>query len=104
MGLLISPLAKTPKQVVVVSLVLMFFLSGLAGAWMPLEVTGDAFQKVAYLTPLSWSMTGFRNVIEKGQDFKSVLFPVAIITDSLCLYLVWQSGDLDTKKLSAREK
>jgi ABC-2 type transport system permease protein len=79
MGLLISTLSKTSEQVVVFSLIPMFVLSGLGGAWVPLEITGETFQKVAYLTPLAWSMTGFKNIIERGQGLESVLFPVVII-------------------------
>ena len=79
MGLLISTLAKTAEQVVVFSLVPMFILSGLGGAWVPLEFTGEAFQKVAYLTPLAWSMTGFKNIIERGQGLESVLLSVAVL-------------------------
>jgi ABC-2 type transport system permease protein len=79
MGLLISTLAKTAEQVVVFSLIPMFVLSGLGGAWMPLEFTGESFQKVAYLTPLAWSTTAFKNIIERGQGLESVLMPVAII-------------------------
>jgi ABC-2 type transport system permease protein len=80
MGLLISTLAKTAEQVVVFSLVPMFILSGLGGAWVPLEFTGEAFQKIAYLTPLAWSTTAFKNIIERGQGLESVLMPVAIIS------------------------
>ncbi len=80
MGLLISTLSKTSEQVVVFSLIPMFVLSGLGGAWVPLEFTGEAFQKVAYLTPLAWSMTGFKNIIERGQGLEAVLLPVAIIS------------------------
>lgn len=78
-GLLISTLAKTPEQVVVFSLIPMFILSGLGGAWMPLEFTSESFQKVAYLTPLAWSMTGFKNIIERGLGLQSVMIPVGII-------------------------
>ena len=80
MGLLISTLAKTAEQVVVFSLIPMFVLSGLGGAWVPLEFTGEAFQKVAYLTPLAWSMTAFKNIIERGQGLESVMIPVAVVT------------------------
>jgi ABC-2 type transport system permease protein len=79
MGLLISTLAKTAEQVVVFSLIPMFILSGLGGAWLPLEFTGEAFQRVAYLTPLAWSMKAFKNIIERSQGLESVLLPVAIV-------------------------
>ncbi len=79
MGLLIGTLAKTAEQVVVFSLIPMFILSGLGGAWVPLEFTGEAFQKIAYLTPMAWSMTGFKNIIERGQGLESVLLPVGVV-------------------------
>jgi len=79
MGLLISTLAKTSEQVVVYSLIPMFVLSGLGGAWVPLEYTGEAFQKVAYFTPMAWSMMGFKNIIERGKGLESVLLPVGVI-------------------------
>ncbi|MFC1996662.1 ABC transporter permease [Chloroflexota bacterium] len=79
MGLLISTLAKTAEQVVVFSLIPMFVLSGLGGAWVPLEFTGETFQKIAYLTPMAWSMTGFKNIIERGQGLESVMIPIGIL-------------------------
>jgi ABC-2 type transport system permease protein len=78
-GLLIGAVAKNSEQVVVFSLIPMFVLSGLGGAWVPLEFTGEAFQKVANLTPLAWSMKGFRNIIERGQGLESVLFPITVL-------------------------
>jgi len=80
LGLLISTLAKTSEQVVVFSLIPMFVLSGLGGAWVPLEFTGESFQKVAYLTPLAWSMTAFKNIVERGQGLESVILPVLVVT------------------------
>jgi ABC-2 type transport system permease protein len=93
MGLLISTFAKTPEQVIVFSLVPMFVLSGLGGAWISLEDTSDGFQKVAFLTPLAWSMTGFRNIVEKGQGLESVIFAIAILTGFTSIVLglaVWR--------------
>jgi ABC-2 type transport system permease protein len=89
MGLLISTFAKTAEQVVVFSLIPMFILSGLGGAWVPLEFTGETFQKVAYLTPMAWSMTGFKNIIERNQGLESVLLPVAVILAfSILIFLI----------------
>jgi ABC-2 type transport system permease protein len=79
MGLLISTFAKTSEQVVVFSLIPMFILSGLGGAWVPIEFTGETFQRIAYMTPLAWSMTGFKNIIERGQGIESVIIPIGIL-------------------------
>jgi len=93
LGLLIGTLAKTPEQVVVYSLIPMFILSGLGGAWMPLEFTGETFQKIAYLTPLAWAMDGFKDITVRGQGLEAVLLPafVVLIFAVVCFGLsIWR--------------
>jgi ABC-2 type transport system permease protein len=63
LGLLIGVMAKSEEQAVTFSLVPMFVLSGLGGAWVPLEVTGAAFQAVGHVSPVAWAMDGFKNII-----------------------------------------
>ena len=53
LGLLIGILARSDEQAVVFSIVPMFVFSGLGGAWVPLEFTGQAFQTVGHLTPIA---------------------------------------------------
>jgi len=79
LGLLIGTLAQTPEQVVVYSLIPMFILSGLGGAWMPLEFTGETFQKIAYLTPLAWAMDGFKDITVRGQGLEAVILPTIVL-------------------------
>ncbi len=79
LGLLIGVLSKTPEQAVIFSLLPMFILSGLGGAWVPLEFTNPTFQKVAHLSPLAWAMDGIKNIIVRGQGLESVLLPAAIL-------------------------
>ncbi len=92
LGMLIAALAKTEEQVIIFSLVPMFVLSGLGGAWMPLEFTGKAFQRIAHFTPVAWAMDGFKNIIVRGLGLASVLAPAAVLLGfgALCLGLsVW---------------
>ncbi len=79
LGLLIGVLAKTEDQVIIYSLVPMFILSGMGGAWMPLEFTGKTFQSIGHLLPTAWAMDGFKNVIVRGLGLESVLLPVGIM-------------------------
>ena len=79
LGLLIGSLAKTEDQVVVMTLVLMFLLAGLGGAWVPLEVTPEGFQRIAYLTPLAWTMDGFKDILVRGQGLAEVLQAAGIL-------------------------
>jgi ABC-2 type transport system permease protein len=79
LGLLIGTFARTEEQVIIYSLIPMFVLSGLGGAWMPLEFTPEAFQTVGHLTPTAWAIDGFENVIVRGLGLDSVLLPAGIL-------------------------
>jgi ABC-2 type transport system permease protein len=79
LGLLIGVLAKSEEQAIIFSLVPMFVLSGLGGAWVPLEYTGAAFQAIGHVSPVAWAMDGFKNITARGLGFSSVLLPVAAV-------------------------
>jgi ABC-type multidrug transport system permease subunit len=79
LGLLIGILAKSEEQAIIFSLIPMFVFAGLGGAWVPLEVTGPAFQAVGHLSPVAWGMDGFENIIARGLGFESVLLPAAAL-------------------------
>lgn len=79
LGLLIGVLAKTEEQTVIFSMIPMFILSGLGGAWMPLEVTGEAFQTIGHLLPTAWAMDGIQNIIVRGLGLESALLPSGIM-------------------------
>jgi ABC-2 type transport system permease protein len=73
LGLLIGALARSEEQVIIFSMIPMFLLSGLGGAWMPLEMTSETFRAVGHLLPTAWAMDGLKNVIIRGQGLESVL-------------------------------
>jgi ABC-2 type transport system permease protein len=79
LGLLIGTLAKSEEQAVIFSMIPMFILSGLGGAWMPLEVTGKAFQTVGHLLPTAWAMDGIQNIVVRGLGVGSALVPAGIM-------------------------
>ena len=79
LGLLIGVLAKTEDQVIIFSMIPMFILSGMGGAWMPLEITGEAFQTIGHLLPTAWAMDGIQNIIVRGLGLESALLPVGIM-------------------------
>jgi ABC-type multidrug transport system permease subunit len=63
LGLLIRICSRSEEQAVAVSLILMFVLTGLGGAWVPLEFAGKAFQQAAPTTPGSWVILAYENVL-----------------------------------------
>lgn len=72
LGLLIGALAQSEEQVIVFSLIPMFLLAGLGGAWVPLEFTPESFQRIAYFTPVAWVMDGFKDILLRGQGLAAV--------------------------------
>ena len=79
LGLLIGIFSRTEEQVTVFTIVVMLLLSGLGGAWMPLEFTGKTFQTIGRLLPTAWAIDGFENIVVRGLGLNSVLLPAAIV-------------------------
>jgi len=79
MGMLIGVLARSDDQAVIFSLVPMFILSGLGGAWVPLEFTGPTFQAIGHVSPIAWALDGFKNIVSRGLGIGSVLLPCAAL-------------------------
>ena len=88
LGLLIGVLAKSEEQAVTFSLIPMFVLSGLGGAWVPLEYTGRAFQSIGHVSPVAWAMDGFKNIVARGLGFNSVLLPVAALAGYALFFFI----------------
>ena len=79
LGLLIGIFARTEEQIVIYTIGIMLVLSGLGGAWMPLEFTSKTFQTVGHLMPTAWAIDGFENIVVRGLGLDSVLLPAAIL-------------------------
>ena len=88
MGLLIGVLAQTEEQAIIFSLIPMFVLAGLGGAWVPLEATGPTFQAIGHLSPVAWGMDGFENIAARGLGFESVLVPAAALVGYAVFFFV----------------
>lgn len=79
LGLLIGVVARKDEQVTMYSLIAMFVLSILGGAWFPLDMTGETFSTIGHLLPSAWVMDGFQNIIIRGMGLPGVLLPAAIV-------------------------
>lgn len=88
LGLLIGVLARNEDQAVMFSIIPMFVLSGLGGAWVPLEVTGETFQMIGHLSPIAWAMDGFKNISIRGLGMESVLLPSAVLLGYAIVFFV----------------
>jgi ABC-2 type transport system permease protein len=100
MGLLIGVLARNEEQAVTFSLIPMFVLSGLGGAWVPLEVTGETFAAIGHVSPVAWAMDGFKNISIRGLGVESVLLPVAALAGYAVVFFalaVWRLNAAEEK-------
>jgi ABC-2 type transport system permease protein len=79
LGLLIGTVAKTQEQAVLFSIIPMFVLAGVGGAWMPLEYAGKTFQAIGHLLPTAWAMDALENITIRGVGLESVLLPSAVM-------------------------
>jgi len=79
LGLLVGVLAKTEEQAVMYAMILMFVLSALGGAWMPLETTSQTFQTIGHLMPTAWAMDGFKNIVARGLGLSAVMLPAGVL-------------------------
>ncbi len=57
----------------------MFLLAILGGARVRLEAVGGVFQVVGHVSPIAWSLDGFKNISVRGLGIESVLLPVAAL-------------------------
>lgn len=93
LGLLIGIVAQSEEQAISFSLIPMFVFSGLGGAWVPLEVTGETFRAIGHVSPVAWGMDGFENIVARGLGLESVLLPAAALTGYALLFFsiaVWR--------------
>jgi ABC-2 type transport system permease protein len=86
LGLLIGIIAQTEEQAIAFSLIPMFVFSGLGGAWVPLEFTGETFQAIGHISPVAWGMDGFENIVARGLGFESALLPAAALAGYAILF------------------
>ena len=63
----------------VFALIPMFVLSGLGGAWVPLEIMPDGFQQIARVTPLAFVVEGFQDIIIRDLGLEAVLLNITVL-------------------------
>ena len=88
LGLLIGILAKMPEQTAVYAIIPMFIFSGLGGAWMPLENLGETVQTVSRFIPLSYIISGFKDILLRGADLNQTLMPTLILFGFSALFFI----------------
>jgi ABC-2 type transport system permease protein len=78
-GVLLGTLAKTSSQANWLAISTGMLMAALGGAWWPLEITPKLYQQVVKVLPTTWAMSGFTDVVVRGQGVSSVLPEAGIL-------------------------
>lgn len=73
LGVLVAALAKTNAQVNGIGVLLVLSLAAIGGVMVPLSLMPEAMQSFARLSPHSWALTGFQDIIVRGYGFSEIL-------------------------------
>jgi ABC-2 type transport system permease protein len=79
LGMLMAALVKTPAQANALGTILVLSMAALGGAWWPLEIVPEWLQMVGKLSPISWAMSGFHDIISRGLTATAVLPETAVL-------------------------
>ncbi len=79
LGILVGAVATSEGVAAATTLVLMFVLTGMGGAWFPLEITGPTFAAIGHLFPSAWAMDGFHSILWRGAGLAGVAYPVGAL-------------------------
>jgi ABC-2 type transport system permease protein len=82
LGALISAIAKTEAQIGGLSTVLLWVMAFLGGAIVPFFLLNDALASLGKITPQYWAITGYYDLLVRGQSLSDV-------TDSLLALLLF---------------
>jgi ABC-2 type transport system permease protein len=82
LGATISAIAKTEAQIGGLSTVALWVMAFIGGTIVPFFLINDALAAIGKFTPQYWAVTGFYDLLVRGQ-------PLAEITDSLLALLVF---------------
>lgn len=93
LGVLLGTFAKTRGQASGLTILFSMLMAALGGAWWPLEITPPIYQKAVTVLPTTWAMTGFNDVILRGQGVSAVLPEVGILLGFAVLFFtagIWR--------------
>lgn len=79
LGVLLGAFSKTRSQASGLTVFFSMLTAALGGAWWPLEITPPTYQAVVRVLPTTWAMSGFNDVILRGQGVAGVLPEVGVL-------------------------
>lgn len=87
-GILLATFSQTRAQAAGLTVMSSMLMAALGGAWWPLEITPPLYRTVAQSVPSTWAMTGFINVIVRGQGVAEVLPQAGVLLGFAVVFFI----------------
>jgi len=87
-GVMLGTFVTTRSQAGWLAAMSSMLLAALGGAWWPLEVTPPIYQTVVKALPTTWAMTGFNDVVLRGQGVAEVLPEAGVLLAFAAVFFV----------------
>ncbi len=87
-GYFIGSVFKTANQAMPFGAISIVLLSALGGVWVPVEILPSVMQKVAFFSPLYWSLDGVNAIMLRQQGLSGVLQPVSVLFTLGCVFSI----------------
>jgi ABC-2 type transport system permease protein len=88
LGLLIAAVARTEAQIGGVSMVALWLMGLVGGAFIPAFLLGDVFSAIGKVVPHYWAILGYHNLLVRGQSLAEIGTELAALAGFTLLFTV----------------
>jgi ABC-2 type transport system permease protein len=88
LGILIAAVARTEAQIGGIAALVLWVLAFLGGAFIPLFLINESMATLGQVTPHYWAVTGFYDLLTRGQGMAAILDSVVVLLGFSAVFLV----------------
>ena len=88
LGILIASIARTEAQIGGIAGMVLWVLAFLGGCFIPLFLINESMATIGQVTPHYWAVTGFYDLLTRGQGLASVLDSIAVLLGFSAVFFV----------------
>jgi ABC-2 type transport system permease protein len=88
LGILIAAVARTEAQIGGIAALVLWVLAFLGGSFIPLFLINESMATLGQVTPHYWAVTGFYDLLTRGQGLAAILDSIAILLGFSTVFFV----------------
>jgi ABC-2 type transport system permease protein len=88
LGILIAAVARTEAQIGGIAGLVLWVLAFLGGSFIPLFLINESMATIGQLTPHYWAVTGFYDLLTRGQGLGAILDSIGVLLGFSALFFV----------------